>query len=81
VFIEVVKKLNLKSTLHSEAYRVSWLQNEHRITMREKCLINFDIGGYNDNILCNIFPMDVFHILLGRPWNFDRRVIHDGRRK
>jgi hypothetical protein len=23
--------------------------------------------------------MDVCHILLGRPWQFDRNVIHDGR--
>ena len=24
-------------------------------------------------------PMDVFHILLGRPWKFDKKVIHDAR--
>ena len=24
--------------------------------------------------------MDVCHILLGRPWKFDRNVIHDGRK-
>ena len=24
--------------------------------------------------------MDVWHILLGRPWQFDRKVIHDGRK-
>jgi hypothetical protein len=24
--------------------------------------------------------MDVCHILLGRPWQFDRNVIHDGRK-
>lgn len=27
---------------------------------------------------CNIMPMDVCHILLGRPWKYDRKVIHDG---
>ena len=31
-------------------------------------------------ILCDIMPMDVCHLLLGRPWKFDRKVIHDGRR-
>jgi hypothetical protein len=25
-------------------------------------------------------PMDVFHVLLGRPWKYDRNVIHDGRK-
>ena len=24
-------------------------------------------------------PMDFCHILLGRPWQFDKKVIHDGR--
>jgi hypothetical protein len=23
--------------------------------------------------------MDVYHLLLGRPWKYDRNVIHDGR--
>eukprot|EP00253_Pinus_taeda_P002204 PITA_02204 len=38
------------------------------------------IGTYQDVILCDIMPMDVCHILLGRPWKFDRNAIHDGRR-
>ena len=24
-------------------------------------------------------PMDVCHIMLGRPWQFDKKVTHDGR--
>ena len=24
-------------------------------------------------------PMDFCHILLGRPWQYDRNVVHDGR--
>ena len=31
-------------------------------------------------MICDMMPMDVFHILLGRPWKFDRKVIHDGER-
>ena len=38
------------------------------------------IDTYKDVILCDIMPMDVCHVLLGRPWQFDRKVIHDGRR-
>jgi hypothetical protein len=25
-------------------------------------------------------PMDVCHVLLERPWQFDNKVVHDGRR-
>ena len=31
-------------------------------------------------MLCDIIPMDVCHILLGRSWKYDRNSIHDGRR-
>jgi hypothetical protein len=43
-------------------------------------MVEFKIGGYRDEILCDVIPMDVCHILLGRPWQFDRNVIHDGRK-
>jgi hypothetical protein len=31
-------------------------------------------------ILFDIMPMDVCHILLGRPWQYNKKAIHDGRR-
>ncbi|XP_048234376.1 uncharacterized protein LOC125370955 [Ricinus communis] len=33
---------------------------------------------YSDEALCDVVPMHVGHILLGRPWEFDTRVFHDG---
>jgi hypothetical protein len=44
----------------------------------KKCLIEFRTRGYRDEIMCGVIPMDVCHVLLGRPWQFDRNVIHDG---
>ena len=46
----------------------------------KQCLVRFNIRGYKDEILCNVIPMDVCHILLGRPWQFDKNFIHDGRK-
>jgi hypothetical protein len=46
----------------------------------KQCSVEFKIGGYRDEIICDVIPMDVCHILLGRPWQFDRNVIHDGRK-
>jgi hypothetical protein len=37
------------------------------------------MGEYKDKILCDVIPMDVCHVLLGRPWQYDRNVVHDGR--
>jgi hypothetical protein len=56
------------------------LQKGHQVMVTKQCLVEFKIGGYRDGILCDVIPMDVCHILLGRPWKFDRNVIHDGRK-
>lgn len=44
----------------------------------EKAWIYFEIGDYKDRVLCDIFPMDACHLLLGHPWKFDVKAIHDG---
>jgi hypothetical protein len=51
----------------------------HQVTVTKQCLVEFKIGGYNDKILCDVIPIDVCHLLLGRLWKYDRNLIHDGR--
>jgi len=48
--------------------------------VNEQNEVEFQIGKYKDKVICDIMPMEVYHILLGRPWQFDRKVIHDGER-
>jgi hypothetical protein len=76
---KMVEKLELETIDHPSPYRVSWLQKGHQVTVTKQCLVEFKIGGYNDKILYDVIPMDVFHLLLGRPWQYDRNVIHDGK--
>ena len=78
VSIEMVEKLELETTTHPNPYKVSWLQKGHQVMVTKQCLIEFKIGGYRDEILCDVIPMDVCHVLLGRPWKFDRNVIMMG---
>jgi hypothetical protein len=61
-------------------YKVSWFQKGHQVMVTKQCLVKFKIGGYRYEIMCDVIPMDVCHILLGRPWQFDMNVIHDGRK-
>jgi hypothetical protein len=80
ISIEMVEKLELETIVHPSPYRVSWLQKGHQVNVTKQCLVEFKIGGYKDEILCDVIPMDVCHLLLGRPWQYDRNVIHDGRK-
>ena len=40
-------------------------------------LVSFSIGRYKDEVLYDVVPMHASHILLGKPWQFDRKVNHD----
>jgi hypothetical protein len=79
VSTEMVEKLELETTDHPSPYKVSWLQKGHQVSVTKQCLVDIKIGGYNDKILCDVIPMDVCHLLLGRPWQYDRNVVHDGK--
>jgi hypothetical protein len=47
--------------------------------VNEQCKVEFQIGGYKYQVLCDVIPMDVFHGLLGIPWKYDMKVIYNGR--
>ncbi|XP_024014467.1 uncharacterized protein LOC112088422 [Eutrema salsugineum] len=48
------------------------------IRISKRCRVPFSIGlNYKDLVCCDVVPMDACHLLLGHPWHFDRRTIHD----
>lgn len=47
--------------------------------MNEQCQVEFQIGTYSDIVLCDVMPMDACHVLLGRPWQFEKKVVYDGK--
>lgn len=75
---KVVQHLKLPVTPHPHPYGLQWLSPSDGNIVHNQCLIPFSIGLYNDTVLCDVVRMNVTHLLLGRPWQFDRRVLHDG---
>uniref|UniRef100_A0A2N9GIN0 Reverse transcriptase RNase H-like domain-containing protein n=1 Tax=Fagus sylvatica TaxID=28930 RepID=A0A2N9GIN0_FAGSY len=55
-----------------------WLNDCGEVRMDRQVLVTFSIWKYLDEVLCDVVPMHAGHILLGRPWQYDRRVTHDG---
>jgi hypothetical protein len=80
VSIEIVKNLMLEKTSHMNMYKVSWLHKGHQVMVSQQCKVEFKIGGYRDEFLCDVIPMNVCHVMLGRPWKYDMNFIHDGRK-
>ncbi|KAL4291907.1 hypothetical protein GQ457_14G013620 [Hibiscus cannabinus] len=74
----MVEKLGLATTKHPRPYKLQWLNDGGELKVSKQVLIFFSIGKYKDEVLCDVVPMHAGHLLLGRPWQFDRRVVHDG---
>nr|XP_034570750.1 uncharacterized protein LOC117835509 [Setaria viridis] len=76
---EMVDKLGLKLLKHPYPYHVQWLNNSDSIKIAHRVKIPFKIGEYIDIVECDVALMTVCHMLLGRPWQYDRSSLHCGR--
>ncbi|XP_074304739.1 uncharacterized protein LOC141639529 [Silene latifolia] len=76
---ELVDNLKLPTKNHPKLYKLHWLDGNNGILVKKQALVSLKLGPYEDEILCDVIPMNACHILLGRPWQFDHRVEHDGR--
>jgi len=46
--------------------------------VNQQVKVPFAIGTYKDEVICDVVPMEAEHHLLGRPWQYDRKVIYNG---
>ena len=74
----LVSKLNMSTTKHPHPYHLQWLNNKGALKVTEQVMVPFTIGGYIDEVVCYVVPMNASHLLLGRPWQFDHEMVHNG---
>jgi len=61
----LVSKLNLCSVKHPKPYGLQLLNDSGEVKVTKQVVVPFSIGKYVDEVL------------LGRPWQYDRKTIHD----
>ncbi|XP_056164087.1 uncharacterized protein LOC130137325 [Syzygium oleosum] len=74
----MVEKLGLKTAKHPRPYRLQCLNDSGEVKVSKQVRVPFEIGRYKDELMCDVIPMQAGHLLLGRPWQYDRKVHHDG---
>lgn len=68
----LVFKINLETKHHLKPYKLLRLNENVKMLVNKKIEICFKIGKYED-----VVPMEAGHLLLGRHWQFDRKINHD----
>ncbi|KAI4372831.1 hypothetical protein MLD38_011015 [Melastoma candidum] len=75
---KMVGKLELSIEHHPHPYRLQWLSKTSDVRVTEQVQVPFSIGNnYGDEVVCEVIPMDACHLLVGRPWQYDRRARYD----
>ena len=75
----MVEKLGLQMTKHPRPYKLRWLNDEVELKIADQVTVPFSVGKYSDQVICDVVPMKASHLLLGRPWQFDKETMHNGR--
>jgi hypothetical protein len=75
---DMVDKLALTTKPHPHTYHIQWLNNNGKAKVTKLVRLNFAIGPYHDVVECDVVPLQTCHILLGRPWQFEKDSMHHG---
>ena len=62
----MIEKLNLQLILHLKPYKLQWINEDGELNVDKRVKVKLSMGNYKDEILCDVVPMEVCHILLGR---------------
>jgi len=65
-----VKTLGLSTIPHPNPYKVSWIDSTS-IPIKLRCQILIQLQSYQEKVWCDVLPMEVSSIILGRPWLYD----------
>jgi hypothetical protein len=76
--VTLVRKLELNTIKYERPYQLQWLNECGVVRVNRHVMISFSIGKYKDEVLCDVVPIHATHLLLGRPWQFNRKAMHDG---
>ena len=79
VSVSLIEKLGLPTLVHRSPYNIQWLNQHKGLKVTSRCFISFSIRrNYQDKLWFDVLPIDVCHLILGRPWLYDRKVMHNG---
>ncbi|CAL1413532.1 unnamed protein product [Linum trigynum] len=72
VSLDAVNKLGLDTIKHPQPYTLHWMNDNRNIKVIKKAKVCFHISDYAEEIRYYVAPMQAAHLLLGRPWQYDR---------
>ena len=51
----------------------------NEIIVSKQDLVAFSVGDYKDKVICDLLHINACHLLIGMPWQYDRKFLHHGK--
>ena len=76
IYEDTIKKLKLETTPHPKPYPLGWICDNAKLHVTRRCKLRFYITtNYIDEVDIDVIPLDIFGIVLGSQYLYDRRAI------
>jgi hypothetical protein len=79
ILVEVVKRLDLPTTLHPQPYTIGWLRQGRDLHVSQQCRLPYGIKPFKDEVLCDISPLEVCDVLLGQQYLWKHHDVYESR--
>lgn len=71
-----MKKLSLETKPHPSPYPLSWVSDKAKLQVTKQCRARFVITSkLVDEVELDVVPLDIYGIILGVPYLYDRKVV------
>jgi hypothetical protein len=76
---EVVKWIALSTTLHLHPYTIGWLYQGRDLCIIQRCRLSYGINPFKDEVMCDVSPLEVCNVVLGKPYLWTHHVVYEFR--
>jgi hypothetical protein len=66
-------------TSHPLPYTIGWIRQGRDLHVIQQCHLPYDIKPFKDEVLCDISPLELCDVLLGKPYLWKHHVVYESR--
>jgi len=75
----IAEKFKSQPIEHQDPYKLQWLNKDNEVKVSQHDIASFSIRkNYKQRLWFDVIPMDGYHILHERPWQYDRYALYNG---
>jgi hypothetical protein len=64
---------------HPQPYSIGWLCQGSNLCVSQQCRLSYNINPFKEEVLCDVAPLKVCHVILGQSYLSKCHVVYESR--